>query len=352
MVKVVFSKLRNLINKFKGGRSGILAFDFGSYSIKIAEIQIEKGNPVLTKFIQGRTYKNVIINGIINDPQHLLINIKNIFENLGTSFRIGNISLPYDLVIFDSFKTSHIPTEEEIRSKINEEIPYKIEDINYSYYIIPKKDFYQIFYLVAKKDIIDQYETLLKELACEPNNIDADFINLHNLAEFLYAEKPKAIIDWGYSKIKVLFCDSEFPIYSRELFNLGFKNLKRTIIKELKVDSEMAENLIVNPKKGTYYNQLKDIYINYVKEALNEIDYTIKFVMDKFKIPIEIIFLVGGGARIPKICDIAKDILKIETTIFTIQNKIKVSNNIDPEYLKVINTQGVIAIAAGLRDFI
>lgn len=68
MVKVVFSKLRNLINKFKGGRNGILAFDFGSYSIKIAEIQIEKGNPVLTKFIQGRTYKNVIINGIINDP--------------------------------------------------------------------------------------------------------------------------------------------------------------------------------------------------------------------------------------------------------------------------------------------
>lgn len=114
----------------------------------------------------------------------------------------------------------------------------------------------------------------------------------------------------------------------------------------------MAENLIVNPKKGTYYNQLKDIYINYVKEALNEIDYTIKFVMDKFKIPIEIIFLVGGGARIPKICDIAKDILKIETAIFTIQNKIKVSNNIDPEYLKVINTQGAIAIAAGLRDFI
>ncbi len=352
MVNVIFSKFRNLVDKIKGGKDGILAFDLGSYSIKIAEIQIEKGNPILTKFIQGRTYKNVIVNGIINDPQYLLINIKNIFENLGSFFKIGNISLPYDLVIFDFFKTSHIPTEEEIRAKINEEIPYKIEDINYSYYIIPKKDFYQIFYIVAKKDIIEQYETLLKELACEPNNIDADFINLHNLAEFFYAERPKAIIDWGYSKIKVLFCDSEFPIYSRELYNLGFKNLKKNIIKELKVDSEMAENLIINPKRGAYYNQLKDIYLNYIKEALSEIDYTIKFVIDKFKISIEIIFLVGGGARIPKICDIAKDILKIETTVFNIENKIKVSNNIDPEYLKIINTQGAIAIATGLREFI
>ena len=47
-----------------------------------------------------------------------------------------------------------------------------------------------------------------------------------------------------------------------------------------------------------------------------------------------------------------KDILKIETEVLKIENKIKISNNIDPEYMKIINTQGAIAIAGGLRDFL
>ena len=208
-----------------------------------------------------------------------------------------------------------------------------------------KENFYQIFYLVAKKDIIEQYRALLKELDYQINNIDADFINLHNLIEFLYGKKSKVIIDWGYSKIKVLFCDTEFPIYSRELSNLGLKNLEKNIIKELRIDPDTAESLMVNPDRGGQYSDLKKIYINYIKETLDEIDYTIKFVTDKFKISIETIFLVGGGARIPNICEIVKDVLKIETEVLKIENKIKISDNIDPEYMKIINTQGAIAIA-------
>jgi len=352
MMDMIFTKIQSLISKTKGIKKGILAFDLGSYSIKIAEIQIIKDIPVLTGFVQGKTYKNVIINGIINNFHYLVTNVKNILENLGSFQKLGNISLPYNLVIFDSFKTSQLPDEEEIRSKINEEIPYKIEDIYYSYYIVPKENFYQIFYLVAKKDIIEQYRALLKELDYQINNIDADFINLHNLIEFLYGKKSKVIIDWGYSKIKVLFCDTEFPIYSRELSNLGLKNLEKNIIKELRIDPDTAESLMVNPDRGGQYSDLKKIYINYIKETLDEIDYTIKFVTDKFKISIETIFLVGGGARIPNICEIVKNILKIETEVLKIENKIKISDDIDPKYMKIINTQGAIAIAGGLRDFL
>lgn len=351
MINKIFSKFQTIINKSKLGKKGRLAFDLGSYSIKIAEIQIIKNEPVLTNFIQGRTYKNVIINGIINDFQYLVSNIKNILDTFGSNTRIANISLPYDLVILDSFKSPHIPNEEEIKTKINDEIPYKIEDVYYSYYIIPHKDFYQTFYLVAKKEIVEQYEALIRTLEYQANNIDADFLNLHNITEAIYGEKSKLIVDWGDSKIKLLFCGKESPVYSRELFNLGFKNLRKEIIKKLKVDSDTSEFLIVNPEKNDY-PEVKEIYRDYIKEIIDELETTIKFVTGKFNLSIENIFLVGGGARIPNICDIFNNYFKINTQLIELEKIIKFSDKFDPDYIKVVNTQGAIAVATAIRDFI
>jgi type IV pilus assembly protein PilM len=350
MVNKIFSKFQNIINKSGLGKKGILAFDLGSYSIKIAEVQIIKDEPILTNFIQGRTYKNVIINGIIKDFQYLLSNIKNILDVFKGNIKVVNLSLPYDLVIFDSFKSSYIPNEEEIKTKINNEIPYNIKDVYYSYYIIPKKDFYQIFYLVAKKEIIDQYEIFIKTLEYQANNIDADFINLHNLIEAIYGEKTKIIVDWGDSKIKLFFCE-KVPLYSRELFNLGIKNLRKDIIKNLKVDIDTAEALIVNPERDNY-SEVKKIYKNYIEEILDELETTIKFVTGKFNLTIENIFLVGGGANIPNISEIFNDSLKINTQIIDLKKLIKFSDNFDPDYIKIVSTQGAIAVATAMRDFI
>ncbi|PMP93297.1 MAG: hypothetical protein C0169_07925 [Thermodesulfobacterium geofontis] len=351
MISKIFSKFQSVIDKSKIGKKGVLAFDLGSYSIKIAEIQLIKDEPVLTNFIQGRTYKNIIINGIINDFQYLVSNIKNILDVFRSNTKIANVSLPYALVIFDSFKSPHIPSEEEIKKKINDEIPYKIEDVYYSYYIIPQKDFYQIFYLVAKKEIIEQYESLIKTLDYQANNIDADFINLHNIIEAIYGEKSKLIVDWGDSKIKLFFCEKEFPIYSRELFNLGFKNLRKDIIKKLKVDSDTAEVLVVNPEKNNY-PEVRELYKNYIKEILDELETIIKFVTGKFNFSIENIFLVGGGARISNICDIFNEYLKINTQLIDLKKLIKFSDNFDPNYINIVNTQGAIAVATAMRDFI
>ncbi len=351
MVNKVLSKIQIVLKKSKFGKKGALAFDLGSYSIKIAEVQIVKKEPVITNFAQGRTYKNVIINGIINDFQYLVTNIKNIMDVFKESVNAVNLSLPYELVIFDHFESQQIPDEEEIKNKINEEIPYKIEDVYYSYYIIPKKDSYQIFYLVAKKDVIDQYEKLVKELNYQPNNIDADFINLHNLTESLYGEKSKIIIDWGDNKIKLLFCEKEYPVYSREFFNIGLKNLRKLFIDELKLDADTADTLVVNPEKGGY-ERAKEIYKRYIEEVIGELETTLEFVTQKFNFTPENMFLVGGGARIPNICEIFSDRLRIETKLLELENKIRFADNFDPNYIKVVNTQGAIAVATALRDFI
>jgi len=65
-----------------------------------------------------------------------------------------------------------------------------------------------------------------------------------------------------------------------------------------------------------------------------------------------LVLVVGGGARIPGICDLLKDLLKIETTTFKVEDKLVIPENFDPEYLKVVNTQGAIAVATAVREFL
>lgn len=336
---------------FKIGK-GLLAFDFGSYSIKVAEFKIVKGEPILTGFVQGRTFENVLFNGIINDEKLLATNVKNILWNLSSVFDSVVLALPYELIIYGKIVTKEIENEDNIRDRINEEIPYKIEDVYYSYYTIPSQNGYEVYFIVVKKDVIDKYKDFFKSNGYKLENIDADFINLHNYSEFLYGESNRLIIDWGYSKIKLLFSTKHVPIYGRELFSLGLKALKQRIVKELKILPEVAEKIMVNFKNEERKEEIKKIYKEYIKEVLKEIKYSIDIISQKFNINIEVIYIVGGGARIPNIKEILKDYFDIETKNLRIEDKFKVSKDIDPDYLDIINTQGANAIAIGVKDFI
>ncbi|MCX8042469.1 MAG: pilus assembly protein PilM, partial [Thermodesulfobacteriaceae bacterium] len=153
-------------------REGFLSFDLGSSYIKIAEIQKEGDNPILTGFIRGKTFENAIVNGIINDEDLLFTNIKNLLDTFKTTIKKVYISLPYDLVILGNFPTKDVENVKAIEEKIDDGIPYKIEDVYYDYYTIPSGGNYEVFYIVSKKSIVDSYVKLFNHLNFEIVNID------------------------------------------------------------------------------------------------------------------------------------------------------------------------------------
>ena len=342
---------KNVITFFK--KDSLLAVDFGSYSLKLAEFQIVGREPILTGFVQARTFENSLSNGIINDEKLLRVNFKNLVNNLAPASKKIYFSLPYELVIMGNFKgRDEVLEKAEIKEKINDEIPYKIEDVYYSYYILPESEEYKVHYLVAKKNVIDKYIEFFNNLGYQVVNIDVDFVNLHNLAEYLYGEFPKLIIDWGFSKIKLFFSDKTTPVYARELFLLGLKTLKDKLKDKLGIFPEDAEKLMVDPVSGDKKEEVKEIFKDYLKEVMKELEYGLEVASRKYNLEVNDIYLVGGGARIPGIKElIAKEFNK-EVFTFDIRKKIKVDENIHPEYLDIINTQGAIAVGIGIKDFI
>lgn len=345
--------LKNFISKIvQPSEVSRLGLDLGSYSLKIAEVSLEGDRPILKGFSQARTFETAIVNQIVNDESLLLSNLKNLFSNFNPTSRAVFLSLPFELTIFGKFSINNPEDFKEIEKHINDEIPYKLEDVFYSYFIMPEKSGYEVYYLVSKKDNIEKVQNVLSGLGYFLENVDADFVNIHNFLEYLYGPENKAVIDLGNEKVKVHFSNKEVPIYTRELFNLGFKILKTQVMKELKITSDMAERFLFNPPMDTRGIKIKEIYKKYFKSLIEEINFGIEIVKSKYNFSPEVIYLVGGGAKIPGIHSLLMDLLKIEIRKIDIRNKIAISENIHPKYLNTILTQGIFALAAAIKEFI
>ncbi len=345
-------KLQKIIEKIKNIKSeGIIGIDFGTYTIKAVEIKKVGTDPVITGFVQGKVYENSLINGIIQDKNLVTKVFMNVMENLSSSFNKLHLALPYELVIFDSFKIEEID-EDKIKEKINEEIPYKIEDVYYSYYAVPGEEGFQIYYVVTKKDTIIQYIEFFESCNFTLVNIDVDFINVHNILDYIYGEKTRLIIDWGYNKIKLLFCDKKAPVYGRELFHLGLKRLRDFITKEFHLTPDIGEKLMLNPPSGEQGEIIKQIYKEYITEILEAISHSLNLVLNKFNFSTDVIFLIGGGARIPGIEKILSKYLDIEVFKPDLTKKLQFSSDFDAEYIDVLATQGIVAMSVALKNFI
>ncbi|MEN3039432.1 MAG: pilus assembly protein PilM [Candidatus Kryptonium sp.] len=348
--------MKSLVNVSKlfhsAERESYLGFDLGTYSIKVAEVASHKNEIILKGFAQSKTFENTIVNQIINDEQLLKTNIKNLISNFQPGTNVIYLAIPYEITIYGKFSTNNPESSQLIEKQINDEIPYKIEDVYFSYFIMPEKGSFTVYYLVSKKDNIDKIKRIFSDINFKLENIDADFINLHNFLEYLYGPENKLIIDWGNEKVKLYFSNKDTPVYTRELFNLGFKHFKNEIMKNFRLTPDIIDKLIHSPPEDQRKSQIKEVYKEYIKKLAEEIKFGIEISRSKYNLNPEVAYIIGGGARIPNIHKILSELLKLDIKEIKIEKKLRISEHIDRRYLSIINTQGVLAVATAAKEFI
>ncbi|MFN3568332.1 MAG: pilus assembly protein PilM [Caldimicrobium sp.] len=346
----LWQKLSKFTSKISN--SSNLGLDVGTYSLKLAEISIKNNRPVLEGFSQAKVYENTIINKLIQNSEILKTVLKNQFQNFSPKTHKIFYALPHELTLFGNFNIDNPNDLHAIKKQIDDEIPYQVDDVYYSYFTFPEKNYFIVYYLVSKKDNIDLIRNILAELNYSVENINVDSILFHNFLEFLYGQEEKLIIDWGETKINLHFTNKDLPIFTRELFKLGIKQIKKEVMSELKVPLDIAEKMIHNTPDDERKSIIKKILINYIKSLVEEIQITIDLVQKKYNVNPTKFYLVGGGARIGNILKILSELLKVNFQEIKIEEKIGLSDNIDRDYLKIINTQGVLAVAAAVEPFI
>ncbi|UCF83419.1 MAG: type IV pilus assembly protein PilM [Desulfobacteraceae bacterium] len=353
-------------------KNQLIGLDIGSHSIKLVEIDHGKQGRVLKNFGGIGLPPDAIVEGSIKEMELVSSAITSLFKNLKIKSRNVATSISGYSVIVKKIALSN-REESEIEATIQEEaeqyIPFDISEVNLDFDVLNTGDRsagtaeegeqegaeqMEVMLVAAKKDIIDDYDSLLRLAELSPGVLDVDAFALQNAFE-VSTEEPEgcyALVNVGAEELGINAIKDGVSLFTRDS-SFGGSQITEGIMSDFKVNFEEAEKIKlggteVDKEKG----RLEEIFTSVVSEWALEIKRALDFVASTYPDEtIEKIFISGGSCRIPGF----QEYLKLETGIQVVElnpfaSLIIDEKRFDPGYLKFMAPQAAVAVGLALRS--
>jgi len=168
-------------------------------------------------------------------------------------------------------------SEEELTENIQLEaeqyIPFNVEDVNIDFQILgtseDKADRMEVMLVAAKKEVIDDYASLIKKAGLSPHVVDVDFFALENAFEANYDATESggvAMVDIGASKMNINVLKNGVSMFNRDA-SIGGYQITEDIRQRFGLGFEDAEKV----KLGLASDKvpLQDLEAIFVSAATN-----------------------------------------------------------------------------------
>ena len=359
-------------------KTQLVGLDIGSHSIKLVELDQNKRGRLLKSFGVIGLPPGAIVEGTIKEMEPISSAIKTLFSNLKVINRNVATSISGYSVIAKRLSFSQ-RSEEEIAATIREEaeqhIPFDINEVNLDFDILPDEEDLpgdqpaesvlpegdeeetrqtNIMLVAARKDIVDDYVTLLQSSDLNPAVLDVDAFALQNAVE-LTAEDPRGcfvIVDVGAQKLGINAVKNGVSMFSRDS-SYGGNRITEAIMSEFGVSFEEAEKIKLTPlESGDKEEGLEKILALEVSSWVREIGRALDFVGSTYsEEKIEKIILTGGSCKIPGFPQYLESELDISVEELN-PFKIVVAKGslFDPDYLDYMAPQAGVALGLALRS--
>jgi type IV pilus assembly protein PilM len=358
-------------------KNQLIGLDIGSHSIKLVEIDDGNKGLILKNFGIIGLPKDAIVEGSIKEMGVAASAIKTLFKNLNVKNKNVAISISGFSVIVKKITISK-REESELESSIQEEaeqyIPFDISDVNLDYEILTRPEeetsgeqeeeasakkasdtMMDVMLVAAKKDIIEDYESLIQLAGLNPIIMDVDAFALQNAYEISSGDSSGcyAIINVGAEELGINAIKDGVSMFTRDS-SYGGSQITDAIMTKFNVSFEEAEKIklggtkIDDKEKGA----LEEIFTTMISGWVQEIKRALDFLSTTYPDEaIEKILVSGGAYRVPGFLKY----LEMETEIpieelnpfanFQINEKI-----FDPRYLSYIAPQAGVAVGLALRS--
>lgn len=301
-------------------KKDVLGLDIGTSFVKYVQLK-DKGK--LTKLI-GYGYfeipKNIIIEGVISEPEKLAKIIKKEISDPPwgkiTAERVV-ASLPESKLftrILELPSLSDKNIEEAINLEIEQSVPAAITDLYIDWRIVSEeKDKIFVFLAAAPKSIVDSYVQLFDLLSIEPLAFD---VSLAAIARAVVLKKsknePVILLDIGGQTTNMAIYDDNIQVTGSH--PVGAKTLKETLKSVFSIDTKSADALL---KIGIKENEKSsEVIKNDLAKVITEVDRIIKYYKDKHKDRnISKILLCGGLGAMTGLDSYIESQTKIKTEV-------------------------------------
>ncbi len=343
-----------------GKKKDVIGLDIGSSSIKLLEMREGKGGFKLQNLAVSPLPPEAIVDGALMDSVTIINTIKDLVGGVkpktkevvtsvsGHSVIVKKITLPF---------MTEAELEESIQWEAERYIPFDINDVNIDFQIFgasaENPEVMDVVLVAAKKDIINDYVSVIMESGLNPVIIDIDSFALENMLAINYEiEKNEivAIANVGASVTNINIIKNGLTGFTRDIFK-GGNQVTEEIQRQLHIDYEEAEKVKVGSKvdasaQPVIQNVLKAASESLAIEIGNSLDFFQSATTDE---KITRLFLSGGGSKIKDFDIVVQQHIGIPVEPVNPFKKIEYGGrDFDLEYLREIGP--LMAVGVGLAS--
>jgi type IV pilus assembly protein PilM len=339
-------------------KGNVVGLDIGSSSIKLLELAEMKGGYQLRNFGIAPLPPEAIVDGALMDSVTIVDSVKGLASALRIKSKDVVTSVSGHSVIV---KKINIPTmtedelEESIQWEAERYIPFDINDVNIDFQILGptegSEELMDMVLVAAKKDIINDYLSVIIEAGFNPVIVDIDSFALENMFEANYPvgrDEVIALANIGASVTNINILKRGVSSFTRDIFT-GGNAITEEIQRQLNVDFEEAETL----KLGNRMDETSQKVVQEaLQSALNSLATEIAKSLDFFRSTsshekVDKVVLSGGCAKINGIDTVIEQQAGIPAEIINPFKEIDCSKrDLDVDYLKEM--EPIMAVSVGL----
>ena len=339
---------------FFGGR-GTIGLDIGSGYLKLVQLKDTKGGYELELFDILPLPPELIVDGSIIDSLRLVDSLKELARKARIKTKDVTISIAgHSSVIVKRVSLPDMSEDElyeSIKFEAEQYIPFDIDDVNLDFQILgPKEEPGQmdVILVAVKKDIINEYLSVVKEAGFNCQIVDVNSFALENIYEINYEIEPEknvALVNIGASTMNMNILKGGISVFTRD--SAVGSNLHTEVLqREFNLTYEMAERL----KRGEPVENVSPQDAFSVMElASEEIIGEVNRSLEYFHEDIHEIVLSGGCALIKDFPNLLAEKIRVETKLMQPFKNIKIAKHFDLSLIEEMAPMAVVAAGLALR---
>ena len=344
-----------------GRKKGVIGLDIGSSSIKLVELGESKSAYRLQNLGIAPLPPEAIVDGALMDSVTIIDTIRALISNTkaktkdvitsvsGHSVIVKKITLP---LMSDS------ELEESIQWEAERYIPFDINEVNIDFQIFGSSsenpEVMDVVLVAAKKDIINDYVSVIIESGLNPVIIDVDAFAIENMLSVNYEmekDETVAMANVGASITNINIIKNNMTAFTRDIFK-GGNQITEEIQRQLHIDYEEAEKIKVGSKiDATSQSIIQEVLKSASESLAIEIGNSIEFFQSTTTYEkISKLYLSGGGSKIKDFDIVLQQQIGIPVEIVNPFKKIEYSEkNFDLEYLREIGPMMAVGVGLATR---
>jgi type IV pilus assembly protein PilM len=346
-----------------------IGLDIGSNSIKLIQLKEQRKRGEVGFSLQSFGMKplppEAIVDGALMNATAIVGAVQELLAELKVKAKEVAIGVSGHSVIIKKISMPRM-TQEELEESIQWEaeqyIPFDVKDVNIDTQILnpdanDATGQMDVLLVAAKKDMINDFTTVVSEAGLTPVVVDVDAFAVQNMFTVNYDVAPGetvVLINAGASVVNINIIANGATVFTRDV-TIGGNQFTEEIQKQLNVSYEEAEALKIGGGRGdadaVVPQDVERVMASVAEQVAGEIQRSLDFYAGTAPdANFTKVYLSGGTAKIPALFRTIEARTGVPVEILNPFKKIDVdTRRFDPAFITDVAPVAAVAVGLALR---